>query len=105
MSRARLELARAIGQVLKNGLAIMGVEAAEAAVRYARSAGRGRREAVAEAIREVLEPVAFLDGKPLFETPLEANLMAEALGMEAEGAMWRRRAASASSAAWPGRCG
>ena len=39
-------------------------------------------EAVAEAIREVLEPVAFLDGKPLFETPLEANLMAEALGCE-----------------------
>ncbi|MCJ8190643.1 arginine--tRNA ligase [Sphingomicrobium aestuariivivum] len=29
LSRARLELARAIGQVLKNGLAIMGVEAAE----------------------------------------------------------------------------
>ena len=39
-------------------------------------------ETVAEAIREVLEPVAFLDGKPLFETPLEANLMAEALGCE-----------------------
>lgn len=39
-------------------------------------------EAVAEAIREVLEPVAFLDGKPLFETALEANLMAEALGCE-----------------------
>ncbi|MCM8557554.1 arginine--tRNA ligase [Sphingomicrobium sediminis] len=29
LSRARLELARAIGQVLRNGLAIMGVEAAE----------------------------------------------------------------------------
>ncbi|WP_343343654.1 arginine--tRNA ligase [Sphingomicrobium sp. XHP0239] len=29
LSRARLELARGIGQVLKNGLAIMGVEAAE----------------------------------------------------------------------------
>ena len=29
VSRARLELARGIGQVLKNGLAIMGVEAAE----------------------------------------------------------------------------
>ena len=29
LSRARLELARVIGQVLKNGLAIMGVEAAE----------------------------------------------------------------------------
>jgi len=39
-------------------------------------------EAIAEAIREVLQPVAFLDGKPLFETALEANLMAEALGCE-----------------------
>ena len=29
LSRARLELTRVIGQVLKNGLAIMGVEAAE----------------------------------------------------------------------------
>jgi hypothetical protein len=39
-------------------------------------------ETVAAAVREVLEPVAFLDGKPLFETPFEANLMAEALGCE-----------------------
>ncbi len=29
VSRSRLELARAIGQVLKNGLSLMGVEAAE----------------------------------------------------------------------------
>ena len=29
VTRARLELARAVGQVLKNGLGLMGVEAAE----------------------------------------------------------------------------
>jgi hypothetical protein len=37
---------------------------------------------VAAAVREVLEPIAFLDGKPLFGTPLEARLMASALGCE-----------------------
>ena len=39
-------------------------------------------ETIAAAVRDVLEPVAFLDGKPLFGTPLEARLMAEALGCE-----------------------
>ena len=33
-------------------------------------------------MRDVLEPIAFLDGKPLFGTPLEAELMASALGCE-----------------------
>ena len=39
-------------------------------------------DTIAEALREVLEPSAYLDGKPLFDTALEANLMAEALGCE-----------------------
>jgi len=39
-------------------------------------------ETIANAVREVLEPVGMLDGKPLFGTPLEARLMAEALGCE-----------------------
>jgi hypothetical protein len=39
-------------------------------------------ETIAAAVRDVLEPISFLDGKPLFGTPLEANLMAEALGCE-----------------------
>ena len=39
-------------------------------------------ETIAAAVRDVLEPIAFLDGKPLFGTPLEARLMAEALGCE-----------------------
>jgi hypothetical protein len=39
-------------------------------------------ETIAAAVREVLEPIAFLDGKPLFGTPLEARLMASALGCE-----------------------
>lgn len=39
-------------------------------------------EAIAEAVREVLEPAAFLDGMPLFKTVMEASLMAEALGCE-----------------------
>ena len=37
-------------------------------------------ETIAQAVREVLEPAAYLDGKPLFATILEAELMAEALG-------------------------
>jgi hypothetical protein len=39
-------------------------------------------ETIAAAVRDVLEPIAFLDGKPLFGTPLEAELMASALGCE-----------------------
>jgi hypothetical protein len=39
-------------------------------------------ETIAAAARDVLEPIAFLDGKPLFGTPLEAELMASALGCE-----------------------
>jgi len=39
-------------------------------------------ETIAQAIRDVLEPVHFIDGKPLFSTILEARLMAEALGCE-----------------------